>query len=71
MKGFISIWQLVTRSVSQRSVLGLALFKVFIDDLEWELSPSSLVFADTTRLGGTVGLLNGWKTLQRDLDRLT
>lgn len=47
MKGFISIWQLATRGVSQRSVLGLAPFKVLIDDVQWGLSPSSVSLQTT------------------------
>ena len=58
----------IRTDVPQDSVLGTDLC-IFINDLNERIKCTSCNIADDSMLGGSVDLIRGRKTLQRDLDR--
>uniref|UniRef100_K7EYP9 Reverse transcriptase domain-containing protein n=1 Tax=Pelodiscus sinensis TaxID=13735 RepID=K7EYP9_PELSI len=65
-----SCWKGITIEFPQRSVLGLVLFNIFINNLDDGIESTLTKFSDDTKLGEVTTALEDRVIIQKDLDKL-
>ena len=69
ISGTKSSWKPVNSGITQRSILGLILFIIFITELHDGADCTLSRFGEDKKLGGLADMPEGCAAIQRDLDR--